>query len=151
MGLIDEIRDHEEKPLNEVVLPLMNVSRRLPDNTVNEKEPNQQQICMTSAGVKTSFAYEKLIDVFENSIIDPKNSFCFGCDYRVPILHGLLDRNFINKLKMSPSFNEDSFARELTLIALFKFLKLLGSAQSLLHYNKICKDNCECLKRKRIA
>ena len=111
-GLIDEIRDHEEKPLNEVVLPLMNVSRRLPDNTVNEKEPNQQQICMTSAGVKTSFAYEKLIDVFENSIIDPKNSFCFGCDYRVPILHGLLDKNFINKLKMSPSFNEDSFARE---------------------------------------
>lgn len=93
-------------------LILMNVSRRLPDNTVNEKEPNQQQICMTSAGVKTSFAYEKLLDVFENSIIDPKNSFCFGCDYRVPILHGLLDRNFINKLKMSPSFNEDSFARE---------------------------------------
>jgi hypothetical protein len=111
-GLIDEIRDHEEKPLNEVVLPLMNVSRRLPDNTVNPQEPNQQQICMTSAGVKTSFAYEKLIDVFENSIIDPKNSFCFGCDYRVPILHGLLDKNFINKLKMSPSFNEDSFARE---------------------------------------
>lgn len=59
MGLIDEIRDHEEKPLNEVVLPLMNVSRRLPDNTVNEKEPNQQQICMTSAGVKTSFAKTK--------------------------------------------------------------------------------------------
>lgn len=48
--------DHEEEPLNEVVLPLMNVSRRLPDNTVNPREPNQQTICMTSAGVKTSFA-----------------------------------------------------------------------------------------------
>ena len=34
-GLIDEIRDHEEQPINEIVLPLMNVSRRLPDNTVN--------------------------------------------------------------------------------------------------------------------
>lgn len=34
----------------------MNVSRRLPDNTVNPREPNQQTICMTSAGVKTSFA-----------------------------------------------------------------------------------------------
>ena len=45
-GLIDEIRDHDEGPLNEVVLPLMNVSRRLPDNTVNEHEPNQQTICI---------------------------------------------------------------------------------------------------------
>ena len=43
----------------------MNVSRRLPDNTVNPKEPNQQTICMTSAGIKTSFAYEKLIDMFK--------------------------------------------------------------------------------------
>ena len=111
-GLIDEIRDHDEEPLNEVVLPLMNVSRRLPDNTVNPKEPNQQTICMTSAGVKTSFAYEKLLDMFENAIIDPYNSFVFGCDYRVPTMHGLLDRTYINKLKMSPSYNEESFARE---------------------------------------
>ena len=39
-GLVDEIRDHDEVALNEIVLPLMNVSRRLPDNTVNEQEPN---------------------------------------------------------------------------------------------------------------
>ena len=113
-GLIDEIRDHDEKAINEIVLPLMNVSRRLPDNTVNEHEPNQQILSMTSAGVKTSFAYDRLIDTFENSIIDPKNAFCLGCDYRVPVLHGLLDKTYINKLKMSPSYNEESFARELT-------------------------------------
>lgn len=111
-GLIDEVRDHEEQPINEIVLPLLNVSRRLPDNTVNPKEVNQQRIFMTSAGTKTSFAYDLLIDTFESSIIDPQNAFCFGCDYRVPVLHGLLDTNFINKLKMSPSYNEDSFARE---------------------------------------
>ena len=111
-GLIDEIRDHDETALNEIVLPLMNVSRRLPDNTVNDKEPNQQVLCMTSAGVKTSFGYDKLIDIFENSIIDPENSFVFGCDYRIPVMHGLLDKTYVNKLKMSPSYNEESFARE---------------------------------------
>lgn len=111
-GLIDEIRDHDEVPVNEVVLPLLNVSRRLPDNTVNVKEPNQQTLFMTSAGVKTSFAYEKLIDVFQNSIISPETSFSLGCDYRVPMMHGLLAKDFINKLKMSPSYNEESFARE---------------------------------------
>lgn len=112
MGLIDEIALHEETSINEVVLPLMNVSRRLPDNTVNPKEPNQQVVCVTSAGSKISFAYDKLIDFFEKSIIAPQNSFVLGCDYRVPVLHGLIDRKFIEDLKLSPSFNEDSFARE---------------------------------------
>ena len=111
-GLIDETRDHEEQPINEIVLPLMNVSRRLPDNTVNEKEPNQQRIFMTSAGVKTSFAYDLLLDVFENAIIDPYHSFSFGCDWRIPVMHGLLDRTYINQLRMSPSYDEASFARE---------------------------------------
>lgn len=35
-----------------------------------------------------------------------------GCDYRVPVLHGLIDKNYINKLKSSPAYNEESFARE---------------------------------------
>ena len=111
-GLIDEVRDHDETLISEVVLPLLNVSRRLPNNEVNPKEPNQQTAFMTSAGAKMSYAYVKLIDVFENSIIDPKNSFCFGCDYRVPMMHGLLEPTYIKKLKMSPSYNSESFARE---------------------------------------
>lgn len=111
-GLIDEVRDHEEQPISEIVLPLLNVSRRLPDNTVNPREPNQQTIFATSAGTKMSFAYDKLISVFENSIILPNQSFAFGCDYRVPMMHGLVDRKYINNLKMDPSFNEESFARE---------------------------------------
>lgn len=111
-GLVDEVRDHEEQPINEIVLPLMNVSRRLPDNTINEHEPNQQRLFMTSAGVKTSFAYDLLLDVFTKAITAPENSFCMGCDYRVPVLHGLVERDYINDLKMSPSYNEESFARE---------------------------------------
>ena len=111
-GLIDEVRDHEEGPINEVVLPLMNVSRRLPDNSVNEREPNQQRIFMTSAGVKTSFAYDLLVDDFIDCIIHPESTFVFGCDYRVPVLHNLLDKTYINKLRTSSSFSEDSFARE---------------------------------------
>ena len=90
----------------------MNVSRRLPDNTVNPKEPNQQKVFMTSAGSKTSFAYDLLLDDFQDSVIHPDSTFVFGCDYRIPVMHGLLDRTYINKLKMAPSFSEESFARE---------------------------------------
>ena len=111
----------------------MNVSRRLPDNTVNENEPNQEVICMTSAGVKSSFAYERLLDTFENSIIDPDHSFCLGCDYRVPVLHGLLDKNYINKLRMSPSYNEESFARE------YMSIWSGGSDESWFNFDKLQK------------
>ena len=132
-GLLDELRDHDETALNEIVLPLMNVSRRLPDNSVNEREPNQQVISMTSAGNKTSYAYDKLIDMFENAIIDPQNSFVFGCDYRVPVLHGLLDKTYINKLKMSPSYNEESFARE------YMSIWSGSSDESWFNYDKLSK------------
>ena len=87
--------------MNEVVLPLMNVSRRLPSNQVNPKEPNQQGIFCTSSGSKISFAYLKLVDIFENSIINPREAFCIGIDYRVPQMHGLIDKNYIAKKQSS--------------------------------------------------
>ena len=111
-GMIDEIRDGDEEMINFVVIPLVNVSRRLPNNTVNDYEPNQQIIATTSAGSKTSFAYDRLIDTFENAIIDPDHAFMFGCDWRLPAMHGLIDKQYINKLKMSPSYNTESFATE---------------------------------------
>ena len=132
-GLIDEIKIHDEEAINTIVLPLLNVSRRLPDNTVNEKEPNQQVICCTSAWLKSSFAYARLIDDFENAIIDPKHNFVFGCDYRVPIMHGLLDKNYVNKLKMSPSYNEEFFMRE------YLSIWTGGSEESWFNFDKLQK------------
>lgn len=111
-GLIDEVRDADGDMLNSVILPLLNVSRRMPDGTINPKEPNQQALYATSAGAKQSYAYELLMDVFQNAIINPDRAFCFGNDYRIPLFHGLLDKQFLNSLKMSTSFNENAYATE---------------------------------------
>lgn len=132
-GLIDEIRDHEENSINNIVLPLMNVSRRLPDGSVNPTEPNRQVMCMTSAGSKSSFAYDKLIDIFENSIIYPDQSFVMGCDYRIPVMHGLLDKMYINQLKMSSSYSEESFASE------YMSIWGGGTSESWINFDKISK------------
>ena len=35
-----------------------------------------------------------------------------GFDYRVPMLHHLLEPDYVNELRMSPSYNEESFAAE---------------------------------------
>jgi hypothetical protein len=40
-GLIDEIKNHDEEAINTIVLPLLNVSRRMANGYMNEKEPNQ--------------------------------------------------------------------------------------------------------------
>lgn len=111
-GLIDEVRDHDGDALNEIVLPLLNVSRRTKARIVNPNEPHQAQNYMTSAGTKTSFAYEKLIDLLGNEIINPKTTFIWGCDYRVPLMHNILDRTYLNELRLSPTYKEESFARE---------------------------------------
>ena len=111
-GLIDEVKNHDEEAISTIVLPLLNISRIAPNGKVNPKEPNQQVIYCTSAWQKTSFAYDKLISVFEDSIMQPTQAFCMGCDYRVPMLHGLLQKSYINDLKLDPSFNETSFATE---------------------------------------
>lgn len=111
--LIDEARDQDGDAISEIILPQMNVSRRMSNGLVNPNEPvNTQVIYATSAGTKSSFAYAALIDTFERSIIDPKSSFCIGLDYRIPAQHGLIDAKFVQGLKLSPSYNETTFAAE---------------------------------------
>lgn len=111
-GLIDEYRDHNGEDLNNIVLPLMNINRKMKNGAVNPYEPQQCQLWMSSAGDKNSYGYNKLIEHFENAIIDPTNAFVFGCDYKIPLMHGLLPKNYLNEIKTSSSFKEESFAKE---------------------------------------
>lgn len=111
--LIDEARDQDGDMISEVILPQMNVSRRMANGLVNPYENiNTQVIYATSAGMKSSFAYEALLDTFQKAIIDPKRNFSIGLDYRIPVLHGLIDGKYVRDLKLSPSYNETTFASE---------------------------------------
>ena len=132
-GIIDEVRDHDGKQLNEVVLPLMNVDRRTVLGELDESEPNQAQYFITSAGTKGTFAYEKLIELFVQSIIAPESTFVMGCTYRVPMQHGLLNRGYIEDLKLSSTFRPDSFARE------YLSVWTGGSDESWLNYDRLAR------------
>src|SRR5574344_1665418 len=106
--------DHDATEITEIVLPLLNVNRRTRARVVNPNEPHQQTIISTSAGTKQSYAYEVLIETLEEAIINPNNAFVFGCDYRIPVMRGLLDKKYIQELKMWSTYKDESFARELT-------------------------------------
>ena len=132
--LIDEARDQDGDAIAEIVLPQMNVSRRMENGVVNPYEKiNTQVIYATSAGTKASFAYEALLDTFEKAIIDPKSNFCIGLDYRIPAMHGLIDPTYVRNLKLSPSYNENTFAAE------YLGIWLGGSEESWFSYDKLTK------------
>lgn len=42
----------------------------------------------------------------------PKDAIVLGGSWRVPVIEGLLDKNFVRELKMDGTFNEASFERE---------------------------------------
>lgn len=132
-GIIDEVRDHDGDLLNQVVLPLMNVNRRTCNGEINDKEPHQGQIYITSAGNKNSYAYERMKELMINSVIDPHQAFVWGCDYRVPVLYGLIPKTYISELKMSGTFKEEDFAKE------YLSIWTGGSDDSWINYDTLSK------------
>lgn len=112
-GLIEECVGVDGDILQKVILPIMNVSRRCLDGTVQETEVlNQSQIYVTTAGYKNSFPYHKLITLLIRMIIEPKKAIILGGTYKVPVLMKLLPRTFVEDMKRDETFQEDTFARE---------------------------------------
>jgi hypothetical protein len=113
-GLIEECVGVDQKILQEVIIPTMNVSRRCADGNVREEEVlNQSQIYITTAGYKNTYSYEKLIQLLVRMTTRPiGDSLIMGGTWRIPVLLGLQPKNFVNDLKNDSTFNEASFGRE---------------------------------------
>lgn len=112
-GLMEECVGIDGTILNEVIIPVMNISRRLPNNTtIDEEVLNKSQIYVTTAGWKGSFAYDKLIQFLIGEVTQPEKYNIMGGTYLVPVLAGLQDKNFIRDLKLDGTFNQSSFDRE---------------------------------------
>lgn len=91
----------------------MNVSRRTACGKVDPNEIlNKSQTYITTAGYKNTFAYQKLIQILIWQVISPGKAFVLGGSWRIPVMHGLLDKNFVTDLRADGTFNEASFSRE---------------------------------------
>lgn len=112
-GLMEECVLIDGDILNEVIIPTTNVDRLLPDGTRHKEEViNKSQIYITTAGWKNSFAYDKLIELLIQSIIEPDKVMIMGGTYETPVTEGLLDEDFVDQLKLQGTFKEESFDRE---------------------------------------
>lgn len=112
-GLVEEVILVDGTLLNEIIIPTMNVDRRLADGSRRKEEVvNKSQIYVTTAGWKSSYAYDKLIQLTIQEVLEPDLAVVLGGTWRVPVLEGLLSRTFIQELKMDGTYNDSSFARE---------------------------------------
>ena len=112
-GLMEECILIDQTLLNEVIIPTMNVDRRLSDGSRIEQETvNKSQIYVTTAGWKNSFAYEKLIELLIRQIIYPDEAVVMGGTWRIPVMEKLLKKSFIEELKLDGTYNDASFSRE---------------------------------------
>jgi hypothetical protein len=112
-GLIEEVILVDGDKLNQVILPLMNVSRRAANGDVDPAESlNKSQIYVTTAGFRDSFAYQKQLQLLLWQIMRPGTAFVFGGTWRIPVKHNLLDRGFVRDMRQDGTFNEASFERE---------------------------------------
>lgn len=112
-GLMEECVLIDGDILNEVIIPTTNVDRLLPDGSRHKEEViNKSQIYITTAGWKNSYAYDRLIELLVQSIIDPNEVMVIGGTYETPVTEGLLNEDFIEQLKISGTYNDESFDRE---------------------------------------
>lgn len=107
-GIFEEAVLLDGDEINERVLPTLNINRK----GAGPYEPTQQQLWITSAGPKACYAYERNIEIAVMSILKPDEAFVVGGDYRVPVAAGLLNKSYIEDIKLSSTFREESFARE---------------------------------------
>jgi hypothetical protein len=109
-GVMEECVGINDAILREVIIPVMAVSRRAKNGTVNENEPlNKSQVYITTAGYKGTYPYDRLIGMLVRMVMQPDRCMVLGGTWRTPVSIGLQSKTFISDQKEEGTYNEASF------------------------------------------
>lgn len=132
-GTLEEFAMMDGDAVNEVVIPLMNVDRRTVAGLLNPTEPHAAQTMITTAGYKGTYAHDRTLECLVDMAIEPDKAFCFGGDYRIPVMHGLLSIDKVKDKLQASSYKLESFLRE------YMSVWTGGSEDSYYSYTQISK------------
>lgn len=138
-GTLEEFAMMDGDAVNEVIIPLMNVDRRTVAGLLNPTEPHAAQTMITTAGYKGTYAHDRTLECLVNMALEPDKAFCFGGDYRIPVMHGLLSVDKVKDKLQASSYKLESFLRE------YMSVWTGGSEDSYYSYTQISK--CRTLIR----
>ena len=112
-GVLEECVGIDGDVLQQVLIPMMSISRRCLDGSVQSDEAlNKGQLYITTAGFKNSFPYDKLIQTLVKMITENDTAFVLGGTYKIPVLVGQYEKTFVQDQKRDETFNEAAFGRE---------------------------------------
>lgn len=111
-AILEECALISEQAYVEVLWPQLNVKRVEVDGTINLDEPSSPQTFITTAADRTVYMYQRLIEIAVNAVLRPKEFFCWGMSYEIPVHYGLVDRATMMDQRYSNTVSEESFARE---------------------------------------
>ena len=110
---LEEIIEGDPDMIQEVIIPTLAIQRRAANGEFNKAETiSQQKICVTTAGYKDTYAYHTLIRTLLRQLTEPNKAIVLGGSYKIPIIAGLQNMDFIRQQKLSGTFNPTSFGRE---------------------------------------
>lgn len=110
---LEEIVEADPDITQEVVIPTLAIQRRAANGEFNKNESIiQQKICVTTAGFKDSYSHNTLLRTLLRQVSEPGTAIVLGGSYRIPIIAGLQNMDFIRQQKLSGTFNPTSFGRE---------------------------------------
>lgn len=132
-GTLEEFAMMDGDAVNEVIIPLMNVDRRTVAGLLNPTEPHAAQTMITTAGYKGTYAHDRTLETLVDMAIEPDKAFCFGGDYRIPVMHGLLSVDKVKDKLQASSYKLESFLRE------YMSVWTGGSEDSYYSYTQISK------------
>ena len=138
-GTLEEFAMMDGDAVNEVIIPLMNVDRRTVAGVLNPTEPHAAQTMITTAGYKGTYAHDRTLECLVDMALEPDKAFCFGGDYRIPVMHGLLSIDKVKDKLQASSYKLESFLRE------YMSVWTGGSEDSYYSYTQISK--CRTLIR----
>ena len=111
-GTLEESALMNGDEVNEIIIPLMNVDRRTMSGLINPTEPHAAQTMITTAGYRGSYAHDRTLETLVDMAIEPGKAFCFGGDFRIPVMHGLLSADKVKEKLKNSSYKLESFLRE---------------------------------------
>lgn len=110
---LEEIIEGDPDMIQEVILPTLAISRRAANGEFNRDETiMQQRIYVTTAGYKDTYAYNTLIRTLLRQLTEKRKAIVLGGTYKIPIIAGLQNMDFIRQQKLNGTFNPTSFGRE---------------------------------------
>lgn len=110
---VDEARDQNGNDVNGILVPTTSKIRLTAGaGKLNPFEMHQIQYYTSSASSKSSYNYEKVLDLMMKMIINPKSAWVMGLDYKVPVIEGIYPASFVQDIRSDSTTNEQMFARE---------------------------------------